>query len=137
MALAVLLWNKKYDEAKVFYQELVKDNPTNFVAHLGFANTLSNLKEYQQALVYVNKALVVAPGNPNALTSRKYMYLGYAYQNQQAQDYVQAERILKELSAPFYIYNREIYINASIGIAIKSQHHKSAEDLLSPLVDEI
>jgi hypothetical protein len=39
-----LLWNKKFDEAKVFYNGLVERNPDNFVGHLGFANTLSNLK---------------------------------------------------------------------------------------------
>ncbi|WP_372938646.1 tetratricopeptide repeat protein, partial [Seonamhaeicola sp.] len=46
--------------------------------------------------VYVNKALNVSPENPNALTSKKYMYLGYAYQKQQAQNYKEAETLLKE-----------------------------------------
>lgn len=89
-----LLWLKKFETAKRFYKNLVTENSKSFPALLGFANTLSNLKEYQDALTYVNKALKVSPGNPNALTSKKYIYLGYAYQNQQAQNYAEAETLL-------------------------------------------
>lgn len=89
-----LLWNSNFDEAKTYYQGLVTEDPKSFAALLGFANTLSNLKVYDEALVYVDKALVVSPNNPNALTSKKYIYLGYAYQHQQAQDYTTAETLL-------------------------------------------
>ena len=54
--------------------------PENFAALLGFANTLSNLKEYDNALLYVNRALETSPGNPNAMVSKKYIRLGFAYQ---------------------------------------------------------
>ncbi|WP_246067811.1 tetratricopeptide repeat protein [Changchengzhania lutea] len=91
-----LLWNKDYNNAKTFYDGLIKEDNTSFPALLGYANTLSNLKIYNEALVYVNKALDVLPGNPNALTSKKYIYLGYAYQNQQQQNYTEAEKLLKE-----------------------------------------
>nr|WP_321227095.1 tetratricopeptide repeat protein [uncultured Psychroserpens sp.] len=89
-----LLWNQNFSEAKIYYNNLVTEAPESFPALLGFANTLSNLKEYDNALVYVNKALEVSPGNPNALVSKKYIYLGYAYQNQQAQNYGEAETLL-------------------------------------------
>ncbi|MCL5128187.1 tetratricopeptide repeat protein [Algibacter sp. L4_22] len=91
-----LLWDKNYTDAKAFYEILIKEDSKSFPALLGYANTLSNLKLYQEALTYVNKALEVLPGNQNALTSKKYIYLGYAYQNQQAQNYDEAERLLKE-----------------------------------------
>ncbi|MFI1743397.1 tetratricopeptide repeat protein [Thalassobellus sediminis] len=91
-----LLWNKNYNDAKSFYESLIKEDNKSFPALLGYANTLSNLKIYDEALIYVNKALDVLPGNPNALTSKKYIYLGYAYQNQQAQNYDEAETLLKE-----------------------------------------
>ena len=91
-----LLWNKNYADAKTYYEGLVKENSESFPALLGYANTLSNLKIYDEALVYVNNALAVSPGNANALNSKKYMYLGYAYQNQQTQNYEEAERLLKE-----------------------------------------
>ncbi|MFS4482931.1 tetratricopeptide repeat protein [Hyunsoonleella sp. 2307UL5-6] len=91
-----LLWTSNFPEAKTYFKTLINEDPKSFAALLSYANTLSNLKEYEEALVYVNKALEVSPGNPNALTSKKYMYLGYAYQNQQAQNYDEAERLLKE-----------------------------------------
>ncbi|GLR19087.1 hypothetical protein GCM10007940_37030 [Portibacter lacus] len=91
-----LLWNNSFSKAKSYYTDLVEDNPSSFPALLGYANTLSNLKEFENALVYVNKALEVLPGNPNALTSKKYIYLGYAYQNQQQQNYEEAEALLLE-----------------------------------------
>ena len=89
-----LLWNSNFIEAKVYYKGLVTEDPKSFAALLGFANTLSNLKEYEDALIMVNKALDVSPGNPNAMVSKKYIYLGYAYQNQQAQNYDKAEMLL-------------------------------------------
>ncbi|EDP71253.1 TPR repeat [Flavobacteriales bacterium ALC-1] len=89
-----LLWNNNFVDAKAYYKDLVQEDPKSFAALLGFANTLSNLKAYEDALTYVNKALDVSPGNPNAMTSKKYIYLGYAYQNQQAQHYDKAEMLL-------------------------------------------
>ncbi|WP_420571112.1 tetratricopeptide repeat protein [Kordia sp.] len=96
-----LLWNQEFNLAKAYYQQLVKEDSKNFPALLGFANTLSNLKEYESALKYVNKALEVSPGNPNAMTSKKYIYLGNAYQKQQAQQYTASESILKECLSIF------------------------------------
>ncbi|OIQ20343.1 tetratricopeptide repeat protein [Lacinutrix sp. MedPE-SW] len=91
-----LLWLKQFDTAKRFFKNLVEEDPNSFPALLSYANTLSNLKEYENALKYVDKALDVLPGNPNALTSKKYMYLGYAYQKQQLQKYDEAESLLKK-----------------------------------------
>jgi len=96
-----LLWDKNCPDAKSYYEILIKEDDQSFAALLGYANTLSNLKLYQEALTYVNKALEVLPGNPNALTSKKYIYLGYAYQNQQEQKYSEAETLLKESLALF------------------------------------
>ncbi len=96
-----LLWNNEFNLAKAYYQKLVIENAKSFPALLGFANTLSNLKEYEKALVYVNKALDVSPGNPNALTSKKYIYLGYAYQKQQSQQYTEAEKLLQKCLSLF------------------------------------
>lgn len=89
-----LLWTNNFDSAKTYYKTLVTEQPKSFAALLGFANTLSNLQEYKEALAYVNTALEVSPNNPNALTSKKYIYLGYAYQNQQAKNYKKAETLL-------------------------------------------
>ncbi|WP_299886040.1 tetratricopeptide repeat protein [uncultured Lacinutrix sp.] len=105
-----LLWLKQFETAKRFYKNLLKEIPNSFPALLGYANTLSNLKEYEDALVYVNKALNVSPGNANALTSKKYIYLGYAYQKQQAQDYSGAEALLKE-NLTFFNNDKDTLLN--------------------------
>lgn len=89
-----LLWNGNFTAAKTYYKGLVTEDPKSFAALLGYANTLSNLKTYEKALTYVNEALEVSPENPNAMTSKKYIYLGYAYQNQQALNYDMAEMLL-------------------------------------------
>ena len=91
-----LLWNSNFLKAKTFFKGLVEEDPNSFPALLGYANSLSNLKKYESALLYVNKALVVLPGNSSALDFKKYMYLGYAYQKQQAEQYEEAEALLKE-----------------------------------------
>ncbi len=91
-----LLWNQNFTEAKSYFKTLVIEDPKSFPALLSYANTLSNLKDYQEAITYVNKALTVSPGNSNALNSKKYIYLGYAYQKQQEQNYEEAETLLKE-----------------------------------------
>ena len=89
-----LLWNKNFTDAKAYFEGLITEDPTSFPAVLSYANALSNLKDYPEAITYVNKALAISPGNANAMTSKKYMYLGYAYQNQQNQNYEKAEELL-------------------------------------------
>ena len=105
-----LLWNNNFLKAKTYFKGLVEEDPKSFPALLGYANTLSNLKEYEIALLYVNKALAVLPGNPNALNSKKYMYLGYAYQKQQAQKYDEAEALLKE-NLTFFNNDKDTLLN--------------------------
>ncbi len=121
-----LLWSKKFPEAKVYYQTLLKENNKSFAGLLGYANTLSNLKEYKYALIYVNKALDVLPGNPNALTSKKYMYLGYAYQKQQAQDYLAAEALLKE-NLTLFNNDKETLLNLANLYLISNQFNKAKD----------
>ena len=119
-----LLWNKNYDKAKTYYEDLIKENDQSFPALLGYANTLSNLKIYRDALIYVNKALEVLPGNPNALNSKKYMYLGYAYQNQQQQNYDETETLLKE-NLSLFENDKETLLNLANVYLISNQLEKA------------
>ncbi|OUR94599.1 hypothetical protein A9Q87_02895 [Flavobacteriales bacterium 34_180_T64] len=91
-----LLWYKNYTSAKVYYEGLISENNKSFPAILGYANTLSNLKIFDHALIYVDKALEISPGNKNALISKKYIYLGYANQYLQAQNYDETIRLLNK-----------------------------------------
>jgi tetratricopeptide (TPR) repeat protein len=92
-----LLWDQDYSSAKMAYQELLVQDSTNFSALLGYANTLSNLKEYDLAINYVTRALKVKPANANAMTSKKFMFLGKASQLASKEDYDPAIKLLRSL----------------------------------------
>lgn len=126
-----LLWNKNFLEAKSYYKKLINEDAKSFPALLGYANTLSNLKEYKGAITYINKALVVSPGNPNALTSKKYIYLGYAYQQQQQQNYPESESILKE-NLTFFKNDEQTLFNLANLYLISNQLDK-AKNIYSQL----
>jgi tetratricopeptide (TPR) repeat protein len=100
-----LLWNKNYNKAKGYYKNLLEENPNSFPALLGYANTLSNLKIFKEALQFIDKALLTSPGNLNALTSKKYINLGYANQYVKNGDYKAA---LKILSKNLQLFNKDI-----------------------------
>ncbi len=121
-----LLWNSNFLKAKTYFKSLIDEDPKSFPALLSYANTLSNLKEYEDALLYVNKALEVLPGNPNALTSKKYMYLGYAYQKQQAQDYNGAEALLKE-NLILFNNDKDTLLNLANLYLISNQYDKAKD----------
>ena len=121
-----LLWNKKFSEAKVYYTTLVAENPTNFVAHLGFANTLSNLKEFENALQNVNKALDLSPGNDGALVSRKYIKLGFANEKVNAKQYDEAEKYYDEILIDFP-NDKETLLNKANLYLISKQIEKGNE----------
>jgi tetratricopeptide (TPR) repeat protein len=89
-----LLWNENYHKAKSYYKNLLEEKPNSFPALLGYANTLSNLKFFNEALEFIDKALLTSPGNLNALTSKKYINLGYANQYVQNGDYKAALKLL-------------------------------------------
>ncbi len=74
------LWNNKPDQALTVYTKLINLESTNFTANLGLANTQFQLKNFDKALVSINKALMIEPENQSALTSRKYIQLALASQ---------------------------------------------------------
>lgn len=96
-----LLWAGEFQRAKPLYKELIRTYPGNFNARLGYANTLSNLKEYEEALVQVHKALNLDPGNGSALTSKKYILLGYANTKVEKHQYAEAKALLKRIFQDF------------------------------------
>jgi len=104
------LWGKQYKAAEKLYAGLVEDYPNKFGAILGYANTLSNLQKYDEALTWIEKALLLQPGNPSALISKKYMNLGLANTLVQAQDYDGAKVKLKTIFNDFE-NDRETLLN--------------------------
>lgn len=96
-----LLWDKRYGEAKPLYAQMVVEHPDALGALLGYANTLSNLKEYREALKWVKKALHLQPENPNAKTSHKYVRLGYANAQIEQRNYAQGKALLQDIFVDF------------------------------------
>ena len=129
-----LLWNENFFEAKTYFESLIKENSKSFPALLSYANTLSNLKEYEDALTYVNKALDIIPGNPNALTSEKYIYLGYAYQKQQEQQYEEAERLL-EKNLQLFNDDKDTLLNLA-NLYLIVENLESAEAIYNRLAEQ-
>lgn len=80
---------------------MVAKNPEKFGVLLGYANTLSNLKEYKTALYWVNKAIALQPDNEGAKISRKYIKLGYANEFVNAQNYGMGQQLLQEIFGDF------------------------------------
>lgn len=91
-----LLWQSNFADAEMYYKGLIDEKSNSFSAVLGYANALSNLKKYDQALIWVNNALAIQKGNPNALISRKFIRLGYAFTLAQDLQYEQALVLLDE-----------------------------------------
>ncbi len=129
-----LLWNNNFTEAKIYYKTLLNENPKSFAALLGFANTQSNLKEYENALIYVDKALDVSPGNPNAMISKKYINLGYAYQHQQAQHYDEAELVLTK-NLELFEDDKETLLNLA-NLYLIWEKYDAAETIYNRLAEQ-
>ena len=91
-----LLWEGNFSEAESYYKKLIKEKPNSFSAVLGYANGLSNLKKYSEALIWVNNALAIQKNNQNALISRKFIRLGYAFTLSQDLQYDKAIELLDE-----------------------------------------
>ncbi|MDO6801482.1 tetratricopeptide repeat protein [Wenyingzhuangia sp. 1_MG-2023] len=129
-----LLWNKQYNKAKDFYQKLVKTNDKSFPALLGYANTLSNLKEYTDALNYVNLALDVLPKNPNAMVSKKYIYLGLANQQVQNQKYAEA---IETLTTDLQLFPKDKDILLNLGNTyVIAKKYTQAETVYSEMTKD-
>ncbi len=89
-----LLWNKNYKGAKRYYATLLELNNQSFEANLGYASSLFQLSQYDTALIYIDKALVIKEGNPNALISKKYIQLELANELMNEEKYTEASLLL-------------------------------------------
>jgi tetratricopeptide (TPR) repeat protein len=120
------LWNNELENAKAYYQILLNEKSNNFVANLGMANTCSNLKEYPDALKYINKAIGIDPNNEGAKTSKKYILMGYGFQLGQQNQYAQAESILKE-GLQLFPNDQDFILTMSNVYFVSKEHNKNEE----------
>ena len=126
-----LLWEKRYSDARDYYRGLLEKHGERFDVVLGYANTLSNLKEYPQADSLATVALVLAPGHPSALLSRKFIRLGMAYGDMQSQSYTRAGKMLDKLSEE---YPGDIHVlKLQAEFYIQTRHFEKARERFSKL----
>jgi len=86
-----LMWSQRFEEAYVVYEELLNIDSTNFVANYGFANANSALENYEKAIDYNQRAIVIDSTNESAKNARKYILLGNAYKLMQQREFTQSE----------------------------------------------
>ena len=95
-AAEAFMWEKDFKSGKQAYAELIREQPGSFPATLGYGNAYASLLQYDSALVYINKALTLQPGNANAKLSLKYIRLGLADKYAQQQRYTSAAQLLEQ-----------------------------------------
>ena len=130
-----LLWDADFPAAKAFYQSLVAQDSTSFSALLGYANTLSNLKEYDAAITFVNKALALQPDNANAQVSKKYMNLGKADQLSKGFQYGEAINVLR--TALIKMPKDELLTSALANVYTAQKDYEKAMEMYRSLTDSV
>lgn len=98
-----LLWNEKYTQAIAVYKHLIDIDSTNFVSNYGIANGYAAIKNHEKAIYYNQKALEISKSDPAAINARKFILLGYAYDQFLDRKFENAETILDTLD--FYYPN--------------------------------
>lgn len=114
-----LLWNKSYSKARVNYKKLLEINSSSFSAILGYANTLSSLQEYEEALLFVDKAILIQPNNKSVKISKKYIQLGYSSQLVIDNKFEKAIKLLENNLILFPHDNETILNLANVYIQLK------------------
>ncbi len=124
------LWDGQYERARPLYESLVSVYPESFASVLGYANTLSNLQEYPQALEWIERAVELDSSNASAKISRKYIRLGYADKLAKEKDYARAEALLKENFLDFPS-DRETLLNLANLYMIRKETERARQAFLT------
>ena len=94
------LWAKRGNEALDAFEELYAQDATNFGITYGYANALSTVEQYPEALLMIDRALAMQ-SSPQILISKKYILLGMSSQSKKAGKLKEAERYLDTLEILF------------------------------------
>ena len=61
---AIILFQlKEFEDAQKNWKQSIKINPTYFDAYNNLINALLNLEKYDEALIYIHKAIKIEPEN--------------------------------------------------------------------------
>jgi len=107
------LWDKDPKLAIKNYQIILKEDPENFTANFGTANSLSSMFRYDEALAYIDKALNIDPNNEGAKTSRRFVLYGVADNQRKNTNYREAINTL-DIVLEEYRNDEQALINKGI-----------------------
>lgn len=131
-AAEALMWGKEYTAARNAYVVLLQQQPASFPANLGYGNALASLLQFDSALVFINKALQLQPGNANALVSRKYTRLALADRYGKQQQYSLATPLLDSNLADFH--NDRESLQAKAQLLVLQQQYTAAIKILQDMI---
>jgi len=86
----ILYWARQYDEAIAQYQKTLEMDRNFIVAHWGLGRTFTQKGMYEEAMIELQKAIILSDSNSVYVASLAYMYAMAGNKNA-------AQKILKEL----------------------------------------
>ncbi len=93
------LWNSEAPPAISLYEEILKEDPNNFVANLGLGNALALKKQYGPALESIERAFSLDATNPSVLASYTSISTAMAYDLYKRGRYSQAKLFIDKVIA--------------------------------------
>ena len=128
------MWKNDYAKGKEIYTRILQKDASNFTALQGLANASSALKEFDQALQFINQALVIDSANANATLSKKYILLGLANDKRERGKYEEAKQLLDEILGLFPL-DRDAILNLAIN-ELSANRPDQAATYYQMLLDE-
>lgn len=86
--------DRRYERAKRSYLEALQDNPNLAPAYAGLANTMVQLKDYPEALRFIEEAIEIAPQFGGYYATRGIIYDRQGQYEKAITDYEMAIRLL-------------------------------------------
>ena len=127
------LWNQDPQSSLSLYTELIERDPQNFTACQGMANSHFKIGNYKEALVYVNKALLIDSTSESGRASKKYILLALADNLGKEQQFYSAISYLDNLLIE-YPNDEQALINKGI-LLIQVESYKKAQDVLKQCIE--
>ena len=126
------LWNDDPSASLPVYNAILEVDSSNFTANFGKANTLSQLKKYDEALIYIDKADSLKENNPDVLNSKRFILYGVADKRKNEKKYNQSLRVLNNilLKKP---HDEQALMNKGICYLIM-EDYKNAERIFNNLI---
>ncbi|NNF36172.1 MAG: tetratricopeptide repeat protein [Saprospiraceae bacterium] len=127
------LWADRSGEALVFFNDLYQTDSTNFAIVLGYANSLSIEKKYQEALDMIDRALYLNH-NDQALISKKYILLGLTDQARKQGQYESGHQFLDSIEL-WNPQDRDVMLTRA-SLYLTEQKYGQAQEVYHHMLEE-